>query len=60
MRVLAIFATLLALTYAGPSLEQRQQGKNCKEVHSPDTCGAHGLVKCDGSGSFLVCCERCY
>ncbi|KAE8168418.1 hypothetical protein BDV40DRAFT_294374 [Aspergillus tamarii] len=57
MRILTIFATLLALAYAGPSLEQRQQGKNCKEVHSPDTCGAHGLVKCDGSGSFL---ERCY
>ncbi|KAB8256181.1 hypothetical protein BDV32DRAFT_153501 [Aspergillus pseudonomiae] len=60
MRVLVIIATLLTLAYAGPALEERQQGVGCKEVHSPDTCGAHGLVKCDGSGSFLVCCKRCY
>ncbi|KAL4969621.1 uncharacterized protein BDV14DRAFT_195884 [Aspergillus stella-maris] len=53
MRVLAVFTALLAVAFA-------QQGTNCREVHSPDTCANHGQVKCDGAGSFLVCCDRCF
>ncbi|KAL4882718.1 hypothetical protein BJY04DRAFT_217208 [Aspergillus karnatakaensis] len=60
MRVLAIFTTFLAVAVAAPSLETRQQGASCEEVRSPDTCANHGKVKCDGAGSFLVCCTRCY
>ncbi|GAB1195456.1 hypothetical protein APSETT444_004715 [Aspergillus pseudonomiae] len=30
MRVLVIIATLLTLAYAGPALEERQQGVGCK------------------------------
>ncbi|THC95416.1 hypothetical protein EYZ11_005103 [Aspergillus tanneri] len=40
MRVVAVFAALLTLAYAAPSLEARQQGEKCIEVHFPDTCGA--------------------
>ncbi|KAE8374830.1 hypothetical protein BDV26DRAFT_269230 [Aspergillus bertholletiae] len=60
MRVIAALTTLLALAYASPTLEERQQGEKCIEVHFPDNCSAHGLVKCDGAGSILVCCKRCY
>ncbi|KAE8150815.1 hypothetical protein BDV25DRAFT_139497 [Aspergillus avenaceus] len=56
MRFIIVFATLLAVAY-GASLETRQQGQGCIEVHSPDTCGAHGRVKCDGSAGFL---KKCY
>lgn len=30
MRVVAAFAALLALAYASPTLEARQQGENCQ------------------------------
>ncbi|KAL5341112.1 hypothetical protein BJX70DRAFT_359623 [Aspergillus crustosus] len=59
MRVLVVFATLLAMASATPGLVTRQQGVGCIEVHSPDNCANHGKVKCDGAGSFLVCCDRC-
>ncbi|KAJ5254145.1 hypothetical protein N7524_011325 [Penicillium chrysogenum] len=33
MRVIAIFAALLAVASASPNLEARQQGEACKVVH---------------------------
>ncbi|KAL2869612.1 uncharacterized protein BJX67DRAFT_379160 [Aspergillus lucknowensis] len=60
MRVIAAFTALLALAYAAPSLDKRQQGENCIEVFFPDTCDAHGLVECDGAASIRICCSRCY
>lgn len=33
MRVIAAFAALLALAYASPTLETRQQGENCQVGH---------------------------
>ncbi|KAF4768908.1 hypothetical protein HAV15_008410 [Penicillium sp. str.  len=33
MRLIAIFATLLAVAFASPNLEARQQGESCKVVH---------------------------
>ncbi|KAL2802213.1 hypothetical protein BJX63DRAFT_438086 [Aspergillus granulosus] len=56
MRVVAVFAALLAVVSAAPALEKRQQGENCRGIHFPDTCASHNLVQCDSSGSFLVCC----
>jgi hypothetical protein len=29
MRVVAVFTALLAIAFAAPSLEKRQQGENC-------------------------------
>ncbi|KAI9372184.1 hypothetical protein BJX61DRAFT_542949 [Aspergillus egyptiacus] len=58
MRVLAIFTAILAVAYAAPSMEKRQQGENCREIFFPDNCGAHGLVECDGAGSIRICCQR--
>lgn len=37
MRVIAIFATLLAVAFASPHLEARQQGEACQLVHGA-TC----------------------
>lgn len=33
MRVIAAFAALLAVAYASPTLEVRQQGANCEVGH---------------------------
>ncbi|KAL4871332.1 hypothetical protein BDV12DRAFT_164117 [Aspergillus spectabilis] len=60
MRFIAIFATLLAVATAAPSLDKRQQGENCREIFFPDSCSANGLVECDGAGSIRICCTRCY
>ncbi|KAL3472091.1 hypothetical protein BJX99DRAFT_262602 [Aspergillus californicus] len=57
MRVIAVFAALLALASATPApLEKRQQGENCIEVFYPDACSDSGLVYCDGAGSIQICC----
>ncbi|BCS30510.1 uncharacterized protein APUU_80813A [Aspergillus puulaauensis] len=60
MRVIAAFAALLAVAYASPTLEVRQQGANCEEIFFPDSCAAHNLVECDGAGSIRICCTSCY
>ncbi|KAL5363994.1 hypothetical protein BJX96DRAFT_178573 [Aspergillus floccosus] len=61
MRVIAIFAALLAVAYAAPSaLEARQQGEGCKLIHG-DSCASHGLKQCGpSSGNVKACCKRCY
>ncbi|TFK97488.1 hypothetical protein BDV98DRAFT_596698 [Pterulicium gracile] len=51
------FAALAAVAIAAPS---PQQGTNCKSIFFPDNCGNHGQVKCDGAGSIVVCCDRCF
>ncbi|KAL4947084.1 hypothetical protein BDW69DRAFT_190523 [Aspergillus filifer] len=63
MRVIAAFATLLALACAAPSaldMEKRQQGEGCVEVFFPESCADRGLVYCDGAGAIQICCNRCY
>ncbi|KAL2854634.1 hypothetical protein BJX68DRAFT_264533 [Aspergillus pseudodeflectus] len=49
MRVVAVFTALLAVAFAAPSLEKRQQGENCVEVFFPESCADRGLVECDDS-----------
>ncbi|OQE36791.1 hypothetical protein PENCOP_c011G01343 [Penicillium coprophilum] len=60
MRLIAIFAALLAVAFAAPDLEARQQGEGCKLVHG-GTCKSQGLVQCGHTaGNVTPCCKRCY
>ncbi|OQD69446.1 hypothetical protein PENPOL_c002G01468 [Penicillium polonicum] len=60
MRIVAIFAALLAVAFASPNLEARQQGESCDLVHGA-SCESKGLVQCGASsGNVRVCCKRCY
>ncbi|KAJ5234580.1 uncharacterized protein N7469_003748, partial [Penicillium citrinum] len=56
MRVFAIFAALLAVAVASPTLETRQQGEACELVHGA-SCSSKGMVQCgSSSGNVRVCC----
>ncbi|KAJ5593113.1 hypothetical protein N7537_010017 [Penicillium hordei] len=56
MRIISIFAALLAVAFASPNLEARQQGESCEVVHGA-SCASKGLVQCgSSSGNVRACC----
>ncbi|KAF9263168.1 hypothetical protein L218DRAFT_999821 [Marasmius fiardii PR-910] len=57
-RVQALIITALAaFALAAPSLQERQQGENCREVFFPDQCASNEVL-CDGAGSIEICCTH--
>ncbi|KAJ5252703.1 hypothetical protein N7489_003113 [Penicillium chrysogenum] len=58
MRVIAIFAALLAVAFASPNLEARQQGEACKPPASPRAWSSVVLLPAMSASAVNAATER--